>query len=155
MNAVGSLVDGALRKYGVYNENGLVKIPDNLSYREGATLPCAALTAWNSLYGAKPLLPGNTVLTLGSGGVSIFAIQFALAGGAQVIVTTSSNEKAAILKELGAHHVIDYNEDTNWGKTARELSFGGRGADYVIEVSGMSSYLDQNSQKTVLLGDRR
>ncbi|OCL12873.1 putative quinone oxidoreductase [Glonium stellatum] len=144
MNAVGSLVDGALRKYGVYNEHGLVKIPENLSYREGATLPCAALTAWNSLYGAKPLLPGNTVLTLGSGGVSVFAIQFALVGGAQVISTTSSNEKAAVLKKLGAHHVINYKENANWGNTARKLSYGGLGADYVIEVSGPNT-MEQSS----------
>jgi NADPH:quinone reductase-like Zn-dependent oxidoreductase len=80
-NALGALLDGGLRQYGVFHEGGLVAIPRNLSYREGATLPCAALTAWNALYGAKPLRPGDAVLTLGTGGVSLFAAQFARGWG--------------------------------------------------------------------------
>ncbi|RFU31938.1 hypothetical protein B7463_g4444, partial [Scytalidium lignicola] len=136
MNNLGGLMNGGLREYAAYNENGLVEIPASLSYREGATLPCAALTAWNALYGAKPLRAGETVVTLGTGGVNMFAIQFALASGAQVIATTSSDKKGEVLKKLGVHHVINYKKDINWGMTAKNLSLGGRGADYVLEISG-------------------
>jgi NADPH:quinone reductase-like Zn-dependent oxidoreductase len=123
-----------LKEYGVYNENGLVEIPQNLSYREAATLPRAGLTAWNALYGGKAFWPGDTVLTQGTGGVSIFAAQFALAGGAEVIATTSSVAKGEILRELGVHHIINYKEDENWGETAKKASIGQRGADYVVEI---------------------
>jgi NADPH:quinone reductase-like Zn-dependent oxidoreductase len=97
-NALGALLDGGLRQYAAYNENGLVELPANVSWREGATLPCAALTAWNALYGAKALRPGETVVVQGTGGVSLFGAQFARAGGAEVIGTTSVDEKKDILK---------------------------------------------------------
>jgi NADPH:quinone reductase-like Zn-dependent oxidoreductase len=109
---------------------------------EAATLPCAALTAWNALYGGAPgriLKPGDTALTQGTGGVSIFALQFARAGGAEVISTTSSPEKAAKLKALGATHVIDYKADPEWGATAKQLSQGQRGVDFIVEIGGSNT----------------
>ncbi|KAI5922002.1 putative zinc-containing alcohol dehydrogenase [Camillea tinctor] len=133
---LGGVIDGTLRQYGVFNEAGLVRAPKNLSATEASTLTCAGLTSWNALYGLKPLKPGQTVLVEGTGGVSIFALQFAKAAGATVIATTSSNEKAETLKKLGADHVINYKEDLEWGTTARGLTPGGAGVDHVIEVGG-------------------
>lgn len=135
---LGGAQDGTLRQYGVFNENGLVRAPKNLSHVEAATLTCAALTAWNAFYGLKPLKPGETVLVQGTGGVSIFGLQFAKAAGAKVIATTSSKEKEATLKKLGADHVINYKEDANWGETAKKLT-GGIGVDHVVEVGGANT----------------
>ncbi|KAK5659143.1 hypothetical protein OQA88_1233 [Cercophora sp. LCS_1] len=139
-SGLGGVVDGALRQYGgtrtVFNENGLVPLPKNLNAIEGATLTCAALTSWNALYGLKPLLPGQTVLVQGTGGVSLFALQFAKAAGAVVIATTSSKDKVERMKQLGADHVINYVEDPNWGETARKLTTDGVGIDHIIEVGG-------------------
>lgn len=134
---VGGTIDGALQQYGSYDEQGLVHMPSNLNWQEGSTLTCAALTAWNVLYGLKSreLLPGSWVLTQGTGGVSIFGVQFAKAAGARVIATTSSAAKGERLKKLGADHVINYKEDTNWGETAKKLT-GGIGVQHVIEVGG-------------------
>lgn len=111
-------------------------MPASLSYAEGSTLSCAALTAWNALYGIKPLLPGDVVLTQGTGGVSIFALQFAKAAGATVIATTSSWAKTATLKELGADHVINYKERANWGEVAKSLTPNGAGVNHILEVGG-------------------
>ena len=113
-----------------------LRSPSNLSFNEASTLPCAALTAWNALYGLKPLQPGQTVLTQGTGGVSIFALQFAKAAGARVIATTSSSQKADLLKKLGADHVINYKETPNWGEEAKKLSPGGLGCEHIVEVGG-------------------
>ncbi|KAI3339269.1 hypothetical protein F4824DRAFT_456640 [Ustulina deusta] len=132
---VGGVVDGTLRQYAVFHETGLVRAPRNLSYAEAATLTCAGLTSWNALYGLKAIKPGDTVLVQGTGGVSLFGLQFAKAAGATVIATTSSKEKEEIVKKLGADHVLNYNEDENWGETARKLT-GGVGVDIVIEVGG-------------------
>lgn len=113
-------------------------MPKNLNFLEGATLTCAALTAWNGLYGleSRALKPGDTVLTQGTGGVSIFALQFAKAAGATVIATTSSAKKAETLKKLGADHVINYKEDANWGETAKKLTADGQGVTHILEVGG-------------------
>ncbi|KAI0517807.1 hypothetical protein F5B22DRAFT_101093 [Xylaria bambusicola] len=132
---VGGVVDGTLRQYASFNETGLVRAPKNLSYAEAATLTCAGLTSWNALYGLKAIKAGETVLVQGTGGVSLFALQFAKAAGAKVIATTSSKEKEDIVKKLGADHVLNYNEDKNWGSTARKLT-NGVGVDLVIEVGG-------------------
>ncbi|KAI0409338.1 hypothetical protein F4802DRAFT_546220 [Xylaria palmicola] len=132
---VGGVVDGTLRQYGVFNENGLVRAPRNLNYAEAATLTCAGLTSWNALYGLKAIKPGDAVLVQGTGGVSLFALQFAKAAGATVIATTSSKEKEDMVKKLGADHVLNYREDKNWGETAKKLT-GGVGVDIVIEVGG-------------------
>lgn len=139
--SLGGSLDGTFRHFGVFNEEGLVRMPQNLTFREAAALPCAAVTAWNALYGlpSKALKPGDTVLTLGSGGVSLFVIQITVAAGAVVISTTSSSEKADKLKALGASYVINYKEDHGWGKTAKALSPGGNGVDFVIEVGGATT----------------
>lgn len=132
---LGGVLDGTLRQFGVFNENGLSPSPKNLNPVETSTLSCAGLTAWNALYGLKPLMPGEWVLVQGTGGVSIFALQFAKAAGARVIATTSSAAKAATLKKLGADHVINYAEDPSWGTTAKKIT-GGKGVDHIVEVGG-------------------
>lgn len=132
---LGGVFDGTLREYGVFSASGLVNAAKNLNAIENSTLSCAALTAWNALYGLKPLKPGQVVLVQGTGGVSMFGLQFAKAAGATVIATTSSAAKAEKLKKLGAHHIINYKEDPNWGETARKLT-GGAGVDHIVEVGG-------------------
>jgi NADPH:quinone reductase-like Zn-dependent oxidoreductase len=106
-----------------------------LSYEEGSTLPCAGLTAWTALTGSAPIRAGHTVLVMGSGGVSIFALQLARAVGATVIATTSSAAKADQLKALGATEIVNYADNPQWGKTVRALT-GGRGVDRIVEVGG-------------------
>jgi NADPH:quinone reductase-like Zn-dependent oxidoreductase len=132
---IGGSLDGMLSELSVLSEDAVVVIPEHLSFEEAATLPCAAVTAWNALTGARRLQAGGTVLTLGSGGVSLFALQFAKLSGARVIATTSSNEKAERLKALGADEVVNYSTTPDWHKVVRELT-GGRGVDQVIETSG-------------------
>jgi alcohol dehydrogenase len=107
---LGANLDGMLAEYAVLNEEALVTMPDHLTFEEAATLPCAAVTAWVALTGHRRVTAGDTVLTLGSGGVSVFALQFARVLGARVITTTSSPEKAERLKALGASDVINYRE---------------------------------------------
>jgi alcohol dehydrogenase len=131
----GSAVDGWLAENKVVNQESLVRIPDNLSYEEAATLPCAALTAWSALTEGTPIRSGDSVLVQGTGGVSIFALQLAKAAGAFVIATTSSAEKAARLRALGADEVVNYKEQPRWGERVRGLSQG-RGVDRVVEVGG-------------------
>ena len=113
-------------------------MPSTLNFQQASTLSCAAVTAWNALYGieSKSLKPGDTVLTQGTGGVSMFALQFAKAAGARVISTTSSDSKAEILKKLGADHVINYKTDENWGETAKKATPNGVGCAHVLEVGG-------------------
>ncbi|KAL2782562.1 hypothetical protein BJX66DRAFT_177256 [Aspergillus keveii] len=135
-SGLGGVIDGTLRQYGVFNENGVVRAPSNLNFLESSTLTCAGLTSWNALYGLKPLQPGQTVLVQGTGGVSIFALQFAKAAGATVIATTSSDAKGKKLKELGADHVINYKTQPNWGEIARGLTRDNAGVDHIIEVGG-------------------
>lgn len=145
VTGLGGAVDGTLRQYAVFNETGLSRAPENLNALESATLTCAGLTAWNALYGLKPLLPGQWVLVQGTGGVSIFALQFAKAAGAKVIATTSSADKFETLKKLGADHVINYKEDPSWGSTAKKLTTGGAGVDHILEVGGQAT-LEQSVQ---------
>jgi NADPH:quinone reductase-like Zn-dependent oxidoreductase len=135
---LGGALDGTLREYGVFDEAGLVHAPKNLDMLESSTLSCAALTAWNALYGleSRALKPGQIVLTQGTGGVSIFALQFAKAAGATVIATTSSQKKADLLKKYGADHVINYKETPNWGEEAVKLTPGQKGVHHVVEVGG-------------------
>lgn len=113
-------------------------MPSTLDFQQSSTLPCAAVTAWNALYGveSKSLKPGDTILTQGTGGVSMFALQFAKAAGARVISTTSSDAKAEILKKLGADLIINYKTDENWGETAKKATPGGAGCSHVVEVGG-------------------
>jgi NADPH:quinone reductase-like Zn-dependent oxidoreductase len=124
---------GTLTEFVVTDQDAIVHVPEHLSFHEAATLPCAGVTAWNALAGTRPPLPGETVLTLGSGGVSLFAVGFAKAFGARVIAITSSDDKAERLIALGADEVINYGATTDWDRAIRELT-GGRGVDHVIEV---------------------
>lgn len=127
--------DGVLRELGTFSEHSLVRIPDHLSFEEASTLPCAAVTAWNALSVSGKLKAGDTVLTLGSGGVSVFALQLAKLAGARVISTTSSDEKAEKLKKLGADEVINYRSREDWDAAVLELT-DKRGVDHVVEVGG-------------------
>lgn len=150
MSGLGGALDGTLRQYAVFPETALVAAPSNLSPTEAGTLTCAPLTAWNSLYGleSKALKPGQCVLTQGTGGVSVAAIQFAKAAGAFVIATSSSDEKCKFLKEkLGADVVINYKTHANWGEQAKKFSPGHEGVDHVIEVGGPNTM--EQSMKAV------
>lgn len=132
---LGGSLDGVLTGLAVLNQEGVVKLPAHLSWEEAATLPCAAVTAWAGLVEHAQVRAGDTVVTLGSGGVSVFAIQIARTLGARVIATTSSAEKARRLQALGAHEVIDYVANPEWDREVLRLT-GGRGADVVMEVGG-------------------
>lgn len=161
---LGQNAHGTIQQFGVFHESALVHMPKNLSYEQAATLTCSGLTAWNALYGGgKGPKKGDTILTQGTGGVSIAALQvrkdstipinsishvfnvlakshqFASAAGATVISTTSSDAKAERLKTLGATHVINYRTDEKWGTTARSLSGKGSGISNVIDVGGLST----------------
>ena len=141
--------DGWLIELRVADENACVLLPDSLTFEEAATLPCAALTAWSALTAFRRVLPGEIVLTQGSGGVSVFALQFAKLMGARVIATTSSAEKAARLTALGADVVINYRDDPDWHIAVRKAS-NGRGADHVVEVGGVGTL--ERSIKAAALG---
>ncbi len=134
-SALGGSVDGMLAEYVVLEEDGVVKLPSHLSYQEGACLPCAGVTAWNALVEHGRLIAGETVLVQGTGGVSIFALQFARLFGAQVIATSSSDAKLERAKKLGAAHGVNYKTTPDWDKAAVELT-GGIGVDQVVEVGG-------------------
>lgn len=138
---LGGALDGTLRQYAVFPETALVAAPSNLTPTEAGTLSCAPLTAWNALYGleSKALKPGQTVLTQGTGGVSLSAVQFAVAAGAIVIATSSSPAKCELLKKLGATHVLNYRDEPNWGEKAKQLSPDGLGVDHVVEIGGPST----------------
>ncbi|QKW23437.1 NAD(P)-dependent alcohol dehydrogenase [Kitasatospora sp. NA04385] len=133
---LGGSLDGMLTELALLDADSLVPVPAHLSFAEAATLPCAAVTAWNALTGdGEGLRAGQTLLTLGSGGVSLFALQFGKALGARVIATTSSPDKARRLLELGADEVVDYRAVPDWAGRVRELT-DGRGADRVVDVAG-------------------
>jgi NADPH:quinone reductase-like Zn-dependent oxidoreductase len=138
VTTLGGAVDGMLAEEVVLDQAGLVRVPDCLSWEEAATLPCAAVTAWNALNGLTTLKAGETVLCLGTGGVSIFAAQLAAASGARVIVTSSSDAKLARAKALGAHDLVNYRTTPEWQDEVRRIT-GGRGVDRVIEVGGAST----------------
>jgi len=134
--ALASPLDGVLAEYIVLHEDGIVPIPAALSFEEGACLPCAGVTAWHALMAAgRAVEPGQTVLVLGSGGVSMFALQFAVAAGARVIATSSSDAKLERLKALGAAATVNYVRTPEWHKEVLRLT-GGRGADCIVEVVG-------------------
>ncbi|MCS0627919.1 NAD(P)-dependent alcohol dehydrogenase [Telluria mixta] len=139
-------VDGWLADYRAVAADALISIPDSLDFAEAATLPCAGVTAWSALNGVRA---GETVLTLGTGGVSLFAVQLAKAMGVRVIATTSSDTKARQLKGLGADETINYKEKPEWSQQVRELT-GGRGAHRIVEVGGAGTF-DQ-SIKAIALG---
>jgi len=136
--ALGSSVDGVLQQFFTADQRGFVPIPESLSFEEAATLPCAGLTAWNALFEQGNLKPGQTVLVQGSGGVSVFALQLAIAAGAQVIAASGSEAKFERLRRLGAVHVVDYR-DPRWGESVVEVT-GGAGVDHVIEAGGARTF---------------
>ena len=139
--ALGSPADGTLTELMVCNENDAVAIPDCLSYEEAAALPCAGVTAWNGLMvTGKPLQPGATVLVMGTGGVSMLALQFAKAAGARVIGTSSSDEKLERARGLGLDDGINYKTHPDWNEQVLELT-GGRGVDCVVEVGGVGTLM--------------
>jgi NADPH:quinone reductase-like Zn-dependent oxidoreductase len=142
-NALGGGRDGMLAEEVVLPESSWVAVPAGYDYRQAACLPCAALTAWHALFEAHALRPGQTVLLQGTGGVSVFALQMAKATGATVIMTSSSAEKRARAKELGADHLIDYKTEPRWGEAAKAWN-GGRGVDVVVEVGGAGTF-DQSA----------
>ena len=137
--SLGGPLDGMLSDYRALHEEGLVHVPSHLTDEEAATLPCAAVTAWNSLINMGGLTAGETVLVQGTGGVSIFALQFAKLAGARVIVTSSSDEKLARAKTLGADFGINYSTTPEWDKQAKEIT-GGTGVDHIIEVGGAGTF---------------
>jgi NADPH:quinone reductase-like Zn-dependent oxidoreductase len=149
-SALGSRVDGVLGEYFTGDQRGFAGVPDGFSFEEAATLPCAALTAWNAVFESGNLKPGKTVLVQGTGGVSIFALQFALAAGARVIATTSSDCKFGRLRQLGAAHVINYRQQIDWSRRVLELT-GGSGVDHVIETGGAGT-LDQSIRSAAVGG---
>lgn len=129
---------GVLSEYTAIPEHGLVKMPENLSFEEAATLPIAAVTAWYGLIEQAGLRPGQTVVTQGTGGVSLFALQIAKAAGARVIATTSNKEKATRLEALGADAVINYRQYPEWHEQVKALT-GGAGADITLDVAGAAT----------------
>lgn len=149
--ALGGAVDGVLAQYVILKETGVIHMPAHLSFEEAACLPCAGLTAWNCLLEAGGALPGSQVLLLGTGGVSIFAQQMAHAAGIRTILTSSSEEKLARAKELGANETINYRDIPNWEEKVLELT-SGRGVDVVVEVGGAGTL--EKSVASVRVGGR-
>ena len=149
--ALGGSAQGMLAEYVVLDDDGVVRLPDHLSLDDGATLPCAAVTAWQALAVHGSLKPGETVLVQGTGGVSIFALQFAQMMGGQVIATSSSDEKLARAKKLGAIHGINYKARPDWDKAVLEFT-NGRGVDHVVEVGGAGTL--ERTLGVVCLGGR-
>lgn len=135
MSSLGVPLPGAGRELANFDQDGLSLAPDCLSDNQAATLPCAALTAWRALFEDARLKPGDWVLLQGTGGVSIFGLQFAKAAGYRTIITSSSDAKLERAKALGADHLINYKTTPDWGRAARALT-DGRGVDFVMDVGG-------------------
>jgi len=146
---LGANLDGMLAEFAVLSAEAVIPVPSHLSFEDAATLPCAAVTAWVALTGHRRVTAGDTVLTQGSGGVSIFALQFARLLGARVIATTSSPVRAERLKELGASDVINYSETPAWSEKVVELT-DGRGVDCVVEIGGPGTL--ERSLKALAVG---
>jgi NADPH:quinone reductase-like Zn-dependent oxidoreductase len=134
-SAMGGAIDGMLAEQVCLNAEGLTPIPEHLTFEQAATLPCAAVTAWNALFVSGKLKPGDTVLVQGTGGVSIFALQFAKKTGAKVIATSSSDAKLERLRALGADATINYRTTPEWDYPVRAFT-GGVGVDHIVEVGG-------------------
>ncbi|EFM12593.1 Alcohol dehydrogenase zinc-binding domain protein [Paenibacillus curdlanolyticus YK9] len=134
-STLGSPLDGMLAEYAVLPEEGLVRVPDYLTDAEAATLPCAGVTAWHAIVEAGSIKAGNTVVVQGTGGVSLFALQFAKLQGAKVIVTSSSDEKLERAKALGADFGINYKKNTQWDEAVLAYT-DGIGADHIVDLGG-------------------
>jgi NADPH:quinone reductase-like Zn-dependent oxidoreductase len=146
-HALGYGIDGILCQFRALDAAGVVRLPDDYSYEQGSTLPIAGVTAWNAI---RRVSPGESVLVLGTGGVAVFALQFAKAQGAKVILTSSSAAKIARAVELGADHGINYRTNPSWEEEVKELT-GGRGVDHVIETVGGRS-VEQSVEATAIGG---
>jgi NADPH:quinone reductase-like Zn-dependent oxidoreductase len=149
-SALGGEIDGTMAEQVLLSEEGVVPIPRHLNYEEAATLPCAAVTAWNALSGAG-MMTGNVVLLQGTGGVSIFALQLAKAMGMRILITSSSDAKLERAKQLGAHATLNYRTSPDWDKWARSQT-DNVGVDHVIEVGGSGTL--EKSFKAVRAGGR-
>jgi NADPH:quinone reductase-like Zn-dependent oxidoreductase len=149
--ALGGTLDGVLQEKVLLNEQGVTPVPSGYSDEEAATLPCAALTAWRGLVVQGQVKSGDVVVVQGTGGVSIFALQFAKAAGATVIVTSSSDEKLERAKALGADHLVNYRATPDWAKEVRRIT-GKRGADHVVEVGGAGTF--EQSLRAIRLGGK-
>jgi NADPH:quinone reductase-like Zn-dependent oxidoreductase len=136
--ALGGSVDGMAAEYAVFSEDALVQAPASLTDEQVAALPCAAVTAWHALFGHAGNVPGDTILLQGTGGVSIFALQFAKLAGFRTIITSSSDDKLALARQLGADETINYKTTPAWDEAARKLT-GGVGVDHIIEVGGSNT----------------
>jgi NADPH:quinone reductase-like Zn-dependent oxidoreductase len=134
-SALGGEIDGMLREFCVVRAEALLPIPEHLDFVQAATLPCAAVTAWNGLFVSAQLRPGQTVLLQGTGGVSIFGLQFAKMAGAEVIMLSSSDDKLKRVRAMGADHTINYRTVPEWDKEVWKIT-GGRGVDLTLEVGG-------------------
>jgi NADPH:quinone reductase-like Zn-dependent oxidoreductase len=132
--SLGGSIDGVACEYRVFAQDAILPSPKHLNFTKSATLPCAALTAWTAVIGHGDVGLGQSVLTQGTGGVSLFALQFARAAGTQVIATSSSEPKLDKLRALGANHVINYVETPKWGEAAR--AFTPDGVDLVVDIGG-------------------
>ncbi|HKV54453.1 MAG TPA: NAD(P)-dependent alcohol dehydrogenase [Candidatus Binataceae bacterium] len=150
-SALGGAIDGMLTEFIAASEEGLVRVPDYMSFEEAASLPCAAVTSWNALVTMGRVRAGDSVLVMGTGGVSIFALQFARIHGARVIATSSSDAKLARLREMGAAGVINYKTTPEWDAKVLEMT-GGEGVDHVVEVGGAGTL--ERSMRAVKLGGR-
>jgi NADPH:quinone reductase-like Zn-dependent oxidoreductase len=147
--ALGGDIDGMLAEYVVLHQDGVVTVPEHLSWEEAATLPCAAVTAWNAVVHAGRIKAGDTVVIQGTGGVSIFALQFARALGARVLGTSSSDEKLEHARKLGLDAGINYKKLSDWSKWVLEQT-NGEGADLIVEVGGAGTFA--SSLKAVRVG---
>ena len=138
---LGQSIDGTLRASGNFHESALLQAPHNLNFAEASTLTCSGLTAWNAIFGlrGREVRRDSWVLVQGTGGVSIAALQFAVAVGANVVATTSNEEKARLLKDLGAKHAVNYREHRNWNSVARKFTPEERGFDLIVDVGGDST----------------
>lgn len=150
-SALGGAADGVLCELRTFPQEALVRIPEHLSFEEASTLPCAAVTAWNALMVGTGLTPGETVLVQGTGGVSLFALQFARMAGARVIATSSHDEKIERLLQMGASDGINYKTTPDWDDKVRSMT-GGTGVDHVIEVGGAGTL--GKSLRAVKMGGR-
>lgn len=146
---LGGMEDGVACELRVFSQEALLQIPPQMSFLQAATLPCAAVTAWNAVRAQAQVGPEHWVLTQGSGGVALFALQFAHAAGARVLAISSADEKLARLGALGARHGINYRSDPEWGKSARKVA-DGRGVDLVLETAGAATL--KQSIRAVRLG---
>lgn len=138
-SSLGGPLDGTLRQHMIVPASALVVAPTSLTDIQAATLPCAGVTAWSALMRQGALKAGQSVLVQGTGGVSLFALQIALAAGARVLITSSSDEKLEVVRAMGAHDTLNYVEHPKWGRAVRALTPDGRGVDHVVEVGGAAT----------------